>query len=526
MDNNENHFDIGEYDFEYVRLIGSPHLVLSDFENKMGADGQLSLGALRALEIPKIDINDKNQSEYDSVKVVRKAFARFELTGKKMEKTDANLIYDKYDHVVDRKFADDFFAKAKSVQNYRRGFVDRRLKPNGDIEYLDSRFELKRRLKELEEHMELCGELAAETQDMKEIRYFMCFGQFFKHMDSGFYKKMKDLQKDPFIEKKEGDELAVYYRQSSFFLNQIIMKYRNRDQSFDQFDFVDAEISKTMGYDLNNREDRVKHWKNAFTVLQSRLEKEYVKTFGENFKEEKFNLSKLAELYALILEKIDQVDHLWNAIHPYYVAPIDEVQEEIEAQRVEVQKKKERAKKQAAVKKQKRKKKQISFTAFSFLLSAFFFAFDVYEMFDFFTEDSQVEETSNMPTIEELEAQKAAEKAAKLEEAKSKEKDEVFDMTKINVVDKTASDFLLDSKKTIVDALNEFDLPEGVASEIFREAVGLTKRLCPKGADRCGSFTIVPSDKKYLQTGKITKIGAIQIDLDKQTVEIPIRRRN
>ena len=84
----------------------------------------------------------------------------------------------------------------------------------------------------------------------------------------------------------------------------------------------------------------------------------------------------------------------------------------------------------------------------------------------------------------------------------------------------------MDSKKTIVDALNEFDLPEGVASEIFRDAVGLTKRLCPKGADRCGSFTIVPSDAKYLQTGKITKIGAIQIDLDKQTVEIPIRRRN
>ena len=58
MAREQEHFGIGEYDFEYFRLIGSPHLVLSDLKTN-GSEGQLSLGALRALELPKIEINEK-----------------------------------------------------------------------------------------------------------------------------------------------------------------------------------------------------------------------------------------------------------------------------------------------------------------------------------------------------------------------------------------------------------------------------------------------------------------------------------
>ena len=42
---------------------------------------------------------------------------------------------------------------------------------------------------------------------------------------------------------------------------------------------------------------------------------------------------------------------------------------------------------------------------------------------------------------------------------------------------------------------------------------------------QCGAFTIVPSDRDYLQTGRVTKIGAIQIDLDKRRIEIPIEKK-
>ena len=137
------------------------------------------------------------------------------------------------------------------------------------------------------------------------------------------------------------------------------------------------------------------------------------------------------------------------------------------------------------------------------------------------SEDDQVQQV-DMPSIAEIEAQKSSEKAANSQKQKS---GDVFDMTKLKTVEESASDFVLDSREQIIDALNRFDLPDGVASEIFREAVSLTKRLCPRKEKQCGAFTIVPSDRDYLQTGRVTKIGAIQIDLDKRRIEIPIEKK-
>ena len=155
----------------------------------------------------------------------------------------------------------------------------------------------------MEDHIAECSNLDAETQDMKEIRYHICFGQFFRHMDTGFYKQVKDLTKDAYRVSESGSDIAVYYEASSYHLNQIIMRYRNRAQEFDHFEYVDKNIADAMGYDLNVQEDRIKHWKNALEVIRARVNSEYIKTFGDDYKDVKFNLTQLV-VYSLIVEKM------------------------------------------------------------------------------------------------------------------------------------------------------------------------------------------------------------------------------